>query len=230
MGMLSQDHHVHSTFSDDARSTVAENLAAASARGVTELCLADHVRADTPWLAEFTATVRAGACADLTVHCGVETKLMDRSGRLDLPRDLTGVDRVLIADHQYPGPDGPISPTEVRRQLDAGQMSTVEVVDTLVEATATAMVRVPRPQLAHLFSLLPKLGLTEEMVGPNHLEWLADTARRTGAVVEVNEKWHCPGPRARAAFTAARVPVVASTDSHQADDIAVYDWVAQAIG
>lgn len=229
---LAGDHHVHSTYSTDARGTVAENIAVAVARGVRDLVLADHVRADTTWVTEYRGTV--GRCADearadLRVHCGVETKLLDRTGRLDLPDRLGPVDRVLIADHQYPGPTGPWTPTEVRYRLDRGDLTAADVVGELVGATAAAMYTVDNPQLAHLFSLLPKVGLTEAAVGADHLDTLAAAARATGAVVEVNEKWQCPGPAAVATFVAAGVPVVASTDSHRAEDIALYDWVADVL-
>ena len=44
---LRGDHHVHSTFSDDAVSTIEENVMAAVAAGLAELRLVEHVRADT---------------------------------------------------------------------------------------------------------------------------------------------------------------------------------------
>ena len=52
-----EDFHVHSTFSDDAVSTLAENVRAARERGLRTLCLVDHVRRDTAWVPEFTAAV-----------------------------------------------------------------------------------------------------------------------------------------------------------------------------
>ncbi len=55
---LDEDHHVHSAFSDDAVSTVAENVRAARDRGLRVLCLADHVRQASPWVPEFVAAVR----------------------------------------------------------------------------------------------------------------------------------------------------------------------------
>jgi putative hydrolase len=233
VNLLTGDHHVHSSYSSDARDSVADDLAAARARGLTEVCLADHVRSDTAWVDEYRATVRAEAlrvarlAPELTVHCAVEAKILDRDGRVDAPR-LSGLDRVLLADHQYPGVDGPVDPARVRQAIAAGHMSTVEVVDTLVTATTRALWRVPGPQLAHLFSLLPKVGLDEDAVTADHLAALAVAARDTAAVVELNEKWRCPGPAAVAAFTAAGVRMVASTDSHRADDVGVYDWVAGA--
>lgn len=51
-----------------------------------------------------------------------------------------------------------------------------------------AMERVPGPQLAHPFSVLPKSGIDSALVTSEHLDVLADVALRTGAVVELNEK------------------------------------------
>ncbi|HLT67279.1 MAG TPA: PHP domain-containing protein, partial [Microbacterium sp.] len=96
---LRGDHHVHSTFSDDAVSSLEENVAAAHAAGLTELRLVDHVRASTSWVPDFVAAVAALEVPDgLTVHTGVEAKILDASGSLDLPAGLRGLDRILMAD------------------------------------------------------------------------------------------------------------------------------------
>ena len=87
---LAGDHHAHSTFSDDAKSTVAENVAAAREVGLTQLRLVDHVCASTTWIPEFcgqTATLRS-TTQDITVLTGVEAKMLDATGRLDLPSGL----------------------------------------------------------------------------------------------------------------------------------------------
>ena len=87
--VLHGDFHVHSTFSDDARSTLAENIAAASGAGLATLRLTDHVRASTTWVPEFLSAVRAERVPDgLTVLTGVEAKLLDAAGRVDTPADL----------------------------------------------------------------------------------------------------------------------------------------------
>ncbi|HEX3678865.1 MAG TPA: PHP domain-containing protein [Galbitalea sp.] len=227
--LASGDFHVHSTFSDDARSTVVENLAAAAAIGLTEIRLVDHVRQSTTWVRDFLAAVAAAPRHDgLTVRTGVEAKLLNARGELDLPPDLVvgsgGVDAVLIADHQFPGPDGAWSPELTKEKLAAG-LSMSDALDLLVGATVAAMESVERGQLAHCFSILPKIGLSESDLTNEHLATWAAAAVETGTLIEVNEKWGCPGPRAlRAAFTAG-AELVASTDSHVASDIGRYSRV-----
>ncbi|CCG02073.1 histidinol-phosphatase [Blastococcus saxobsidens] len=201
LDLLLTDHHVHSTWSDDAVSAPRENLVAARDTGLASIRMVDHVRTTTTWVPGFLAEVAALPRIDgLEVLTGVEAKILDASGRLDVPDDLVvgpgGVDRILL--------------------------------DILVTATVRAMERVGRGQLAHLFSLLPKIGLHESALCDDHLAAIANAAVRTGTAVEVNEKWRCPGPRAVLALAAAGVPLVGSTDSHECSTVGRYSWVSDA--
>ena len=223
------DHHVHSTFSDDAESTLGENLAAARDRGLTHIRLVEHVRRSTTWLPDFVAALEREDGHGLVVHNGVEAKILDASGTLDVPDDLDGIETVLIADHRFPGPDGPWSPDETRRHLDAG-LGAPEALDLLVGALVAAMEATGSAQLAHCFSILPKVGLDEDDLSDAQLEHWARTAAATGTLVEINEKWACPGPRALAAAVAAGAALVAATDSHVASDIGRYRRVPELIG
>ncbi|MCZ2857722.1 histidinol-phosphatase [Blastococcus sp. VKM Ac-2987] len=232
LDLLLTDHHVHSTWSDDALSAPMENLVAARDTGLASIRMVDHVRTTTAWVPGFLAEVAALPRIDgLEVLTGVEAKILDASGRLDVPEDLVvgpgGVDRILIADHQFPGPDGPWSP---RRTLDemAEGLSAQDALSILVDATVRAMDRAGRGQLAHLFSLLPKIGMHESELLDEHIAAIATAAVRTGTTVEVNEKWRCPGPRVVLALAAAGVTLVGSTDSHEATTVGRYSWVADA--
>jgi putative hydrolase len=223
---LDEDHHVHSTFSDDAVSTVAENVRAARERGLRVVVLADHVRQGSPWVPEFVAAVRElEPGPGLQVLAGVEAKILNGAGELDLPPSLRGVDRVLIADHQYPGDHGPVPPQDIADALKRRQCSAADVIDGLITATLGALERAVRPQLAHLFSLLPKMGLDEADVPGAALDQLAQGCLQAGAQVEVNEKWACPAPRTVRALAAAGVPLVASTDSHDCATVGRYQRV-----
>ena len=226
-----EDYHVHTTFSDDAESSPAENVAAAVRAGLTTLCLVDHVRRDTEWVPRQVAAVCAlASSAPLTVLSGAEAKILDAAGHLDLPDDAYLVDHVLIADHQFPSESGPVAPAVIAARLVAGELRAGDVVAMLVEATVAAMHRVERPIVAHPFSLLPKMGLASSDVNDTLLYHLAAGARATGALVEVNEKWDCPGPRLVGALARRGVHLVAGSDSHHCDSVGRYARVRANVG
>ena len=225
---LDDDLHVHSTWSDDAHSTLAENLAAAAERGLHRVRLTEHVRRSSTWRPGFAAAVAAEARpAGLEVLTGVEVKILDASGALAAPDELPGIDAIVVADHRFPGPDAPWSPRETRERLASG-LGVGEALDLLVDALVAAMtlaVRRRPAQLAHCFSILPKVGLDEDDLTDAQLDRWAEAAVRTRTVVEVNEKWACPGPRALAVAHAAGVALAASSDSHAHGDVGRYDRV-----
>ncbi|UTT53993.1 PHP domain-containing protein [Microbacterium maritypicum] len=223
--LLRGDHHVHSTFSDDAVSTLAQNVEAAASAGLTTLRLVDHVRRSTTWVPEYLAAVRALRVPDgLTVLTGVEAKILDVAGALDVPPLPDGIDRILIADHQFPGVDGPLGPSAVRERIAAGWAND-DVLDQFVDALIATMRRYPGNQLAHCFSILPKIGLSEADVGAERTDAWARAAAETDTLVEVNEKWGCPGAGALAALRRAGATIVASTDSHDASEVGRYSRI-----
>lgn len=227
------DHHVHSTFSDDAVSTPQENLDAARRAGLTEIRMVDHVRTSSTHVPDMLAAVRALPQVEgLRVLTGVEAKILDASGAVDAPPEVlvalgtpAGPDRVLLADHQVPGTDGPWSPSTTRRMVEEGRLTGADVVELVVTGTLRAVRRTGRAQLAHPFSILPKVGLTEDDVPDDLLDELARELVATGTPAEVNEKWRCPGPRVVDRWRAAGVTLVASTDAHVATDVGVYRWL-----
>jgi putative hydrolase len=212
---LERDLHTHTTFSDGSGAP-ADTVAAAVAAGLAGVGISDHVRAGTDWLPAYTAAVRAvAATAPLPVSCGVEAKILDTAGRIDLPPRLDGVEYVLLADHRVPLPDGPADPAEVRAAVAAGRLSPAAVVGFLVEATVRALAAAPRPAgLAHLFSVLPKAGLSEVDVPADALRALAAACRSAGGWVEVNEKWRCPSPPVLRVLAAQGVRLCAGSDAH----------------
>lgn len=232
--LLRGDWHVHSDFSDDAESPISTNVRAAEQRGLVTMRATDHVRGDTAWVPDFVAAVVAARrTTGVELVIGVEAKILDARGTLDVPSDLRvgtgGVDGIVIADHQFPGPDGPWSPRETRERLAAG-LAVEDALELLIGATIGAMQAAGGgAQLAHPFSILPKVGIDESQLSAEHLSAWASAARETGTSIEVNEKWVCPSARAIEAALAEGATLVASTDSHRAADVGVYARVRELL-
>jgi len=224
--ILRSDYHVHSTFSDDAVSTLAENIAAAAALTLETVRLIDHVRASTTWVPEFLAAVAAEQIPErLEVLTGVEAKMMDVTGRLDIPADLGDL-TVVIADHQFPGTDGPWSPDEVKQRLARGELAPADAVGMLFEAYVAAMRGRPGSQLAHPFSILPKIGLhdvrsTFELASDAQRDEFVAVAVETHTSVEINQKWGVSSLLPLPELLEAEL-IVAASDAHNAVDVGGY--------
>lgn len=225
-----EDMHVHSTFSDGA-ATLEENIARARELGMRRITCVDHVRRDTDWLPDYVAAVESWkGRTEVEVLCGIEAKILTLDGELDMPSDTSGVDRVYVADHQMPGAEGPIHPAAVKKALEAGETSGEQVFAELTRATARAVADEPRAVIAHLFSILPKLGLDEADVPEARIVELAEAARAAGCRIEIDERWRCPGPGTVRHFSERGIPVLASTDSHRLETLGQFDFVRSAFG
>ena len=224
---LDQDHHVHSTYSD-GKNTIWENVRAAEARGLTRLGCVDHVRRDTVWVRAFAEDVyRIQSLTAVELLCGVEAKFLDSTGTLDVPALELGVDIIFAADHQVPLDDGVHPPAEVREAIRANELRPSYVVDCIVEATCGALYSDSRVVVAHLFSVLPKIGLDETSVTERHLDALAEAALRTKSWFEVDERWRAPGPLVVSGLAARGVELRASSDAHKATKIGRYRYVSE---
>jgi putative hydrolase len=220
-----QDMHVHSTFSD-GNNTIEENIDEAESLGLRQLTCVDHVRADTGYLPDYVAAIeRLGPTTEVELICGIEAKLMNTAGDLDLPASLPdGIDRIYAADHQVPLEDGPHHPREVKAAIEDGSMSAADVIAAIVESTANACENHSDLVIAHMFSILPKIGLDESAVPEEALAGLAATAARTGNQIEISERWRCPNAGSLRHFAEAGVPILMSTDSHKREHIGRYEF------
>lgn len=103
------DYHMHTTYSD-GDSTIAEYVERARELGLEEIAITDHVWRSSDWVADYVEEVRAVADdTDLTVHVGLEAKVIDREGSVDVaPEDADRVDFVMGVVHRYrPNADPP---------------------------------------------------------------------------------------------------------------------------
>jgi putative hydrolase len=89
--------------------------------------------------------------------------------------------------------------------------------------------RYPNVQIAHLFSVLPKIGLAEDDVPLDLVEELAAATAAAGAQIEVSERWRCPSARTLRPFVRRGLDVLAGTDSHHPAAIGHYTYCAAVL-
>ncbi len=223
----SADLHTHSSITDGT-ATPHEMARAALGAGLTVWGLSDHVRADTTWLADYERVIHELRVDGLEIRCGVEAKILNRTGRLDLPAQLPRLDYLLIADHQFPGADGPEHPDLIRQQIHAGRRTVASVVEELISATCAAVAGTPLPAVVvHPLSLLPKCGLSEDLIDDELLDALAAACRASDTAVEVNEKWRCPSLRVVSGLASRGVRLCAGSDAHRVADVGAFAYLAE---
>jgi putative hydrolase len=223
---LTQDMHVHSTFSDGA-STIGENVAEAERIGLTELTCVEQVRGDTKWVPAYVAAIRdSRKRTPVVLRCAVEAKILDIYGCLDLPAELDGIDAVYAASHQAPSPDGPMNPRSTRERIEAGELDPQMVLRWIVSGTVAAVRHHEHLVIAHLFSVLPKLGLEEGEISPDLVDSLAIAAAESNARVVVDEHWRCPAVRTLRPFLRHGVPLLLGSGSHESETVGRYDYCA----
>lgn len=220
-----QDMHVHSTFSD-GNNTIEENIEEAEALGLQQLTCVDHVRVDTDYLPDYVAAIeRLRPTTEVELICGIEAKLLNTAGDLDLPPDLPdGIDRIYAADHQVPLADGPHHPRDVKAAIEDGSTTPEDVIGAIIESTANAARRHDDLVIAHMFSILPKIALDEDAVAEEALAGLAAAVAESGNAIEISERWSCPNARSLRPFREAGVPILMSTDSHKREHIGRYEF------
>lgn len=221
--------HVYSTFSD-GQNTIEENVAKAERVGLAELVFADHVRADSKWVPAYVETVRkCNEQTSVVLHCAVEAKILDIYGSLDLPRRLSGIDAVYAVCHQAPSPDGPMNARSTRERIEAGDLDPEMILRWMVEGTAAALHRHEHVVIAHLFSALPTLGLSEGDVSLEMVDSLAIAAAESDARLTVDEHWRCPTARTLRPFLQRGVPLLLGSGSQSRETIGRYDYGAGVV-
>lgn len=226
---LSADWHVHSTFSDGLDS-IEQNVKVAIQRGIKTLGCVDHVRRDTKWLPSYVETVRQIRRkyeGKITLYCCIEAKFLDASGTLDVPELVDGIDYIFAADHQFPYGKDILKPNQVKELLDEELVTKETLFRHLIRATIGAMWKYPNVVIAHLFSILPKVGLKEEDVPLELLAALARAAIETDTPIEVSERWTCPNLDTARFLWDMGVTMPVSTDSHKKETIGLYNHIVR---
>lgn len=117
------DFHMHTDWTD-GKDSVSRMHAEAISKGLTSILFSEHARQSTGgWFFEFARQVRSLPQEKCKAYVGVESKILDFKGSLDVNADiLDTVDHVMAVVHRFPGEEGVIKGT-------TGSFSKEEVID-----------------------------------------------------------------------------------------------------
>ncbi len=80
-----------------------------------------------------------------------------------------------------------------------------------------------------MFSILPKIGLSEDDVSDEQLERLAAGTLAGNGRIEISERWSCPNARSLKPFADAGVEILLSTDAHMRTKMGRYERCAETL-
>jgi len=206
------DYHTHSKFSDGE--DLPEVLVEAGIEvGLSAIAITDHVRADSDWVWDYIDYV--GEVADyykdkIKVICGVEAKITDLNGNIDIPEGADDhVDVVLASVHRLPTGSGYLSDDEI---TDDKERTISLWRDAVIGAIANPSVSV----IAHPGLILKNHGIE---IPEDIAERIARVVKEQTVAFEYNIGWGVPEKTLLEALIRSGASFIVGSDSHNASDI-----------
>jgi|SRR3989344_3067051 len=206
--MTKEDLHLHSNFSDGENS-LEEMMQSAISLGYTKIAFTDHVRIETMWLQEYVKEIKrlqGKYKKEIEILAGVEAKVINLKGELDLPPDFPEeINLILASFHRMPkGERIYFTPEEILADKK-----------TVLEYWSKAMLNVlknPKADIiAHPTSFLDKYAI----ILPETLKQkISQEAKLNNKIFEINLKYHCPDEEFISILKEHNVKLSYGSDSH----------------
>lgn len=154
-----QDLHLHSNYSDGENS-LREMIEAAISLGIEELGFTDHVWKTSDWTDQYIEELeelKKEYKSKIKIYTGVETKLIDFNGELDIDFALYDKDiRIVAAIHRIPKGNGEyIRKSEINNSLELSKKYWLQGFKSLVLNDSIDCI-------AHPFSLFEAMGISSK--------------------------------------------------------------------
>lgn len=203
------DFHTHTSWTD-GKDGVQAMHAQAVKNGLAAILFSEHARASSgSWFAEFADEVLALPSDQCKALVGVETRIVDDAGNLDLAPEVARRCHLVVASaHRFPGQEG----------FDPEALSGAEALEVELRLGLAAMSNENTDILGHPFGMSIsryRATPTDEM-----FRELARGAARCDCAVELNSKYHSrffATWRAIAMEEGARISL--GSDAHSVDDL-----------
>jgi len=206
--------HLHSKYSDGLN-TPMEMIEAAISVGIQKMCFTDHVWRSSEWIHEYADEIlrlRNLYSDKIEILCGVEAKLLDCEGNLDVPDEVLSKNlRVVGAMHRIPLGDG-----FFLRRSEISNHDKDYVRAVWFKAFQSFKLNKSLSCIAHPFSLFAVMGITCE--DTQWWELISKEVSLLPCMIEYNVKYdNTVVPEWFWQFHADKI--VMGSDSHSVEDI-----------
>lgn len=178
------DFHLHTDWTDGEDSIAAVHQAAVDA-GLDTILFSEHGRkTSVDWFPDFAAKIRELPVKPCRALVGVESKIEDRDGNIDVADEMVdAADLVMASVHRFPGPDGAPVPFE--------KMDPNDVVEFEFQLSWAALSNPVIDILGHPFGMsLHRFGVEPP---EDKLRALMERSAAFGVMFEINSYYH-PDP------------------------------------
>ena len=175
------DMHIHSSFSD-GKNSILEMASVAHKLGIKKICFTDHVRKDSTWFNNYILEIeRVRKLVPIEICIGVEAKIIDFNGNLDVPDNLPKeVSRVAAIHRITDGKGGYIS------KSDSNLVQSEYALECWFNALEGLGKNKEVSRIAHPFSMIPFLKPKMDDGFWKRLETIFD---RSNYSIELNFKY-----------------------------------------
>jgi putative hydrolase len=184
VGVPRVDGHLHTSWTDGESSVEVMHRAGEDA-GLLGVLFSEHARHTSgDWFPAFAAEVRALNAVRCQAYVGVEVKIRDFDGSLDISESIAGTSDLIMASvHRFPGEEGIATGTAAYSANDA--------VDLEWRLASAALDNPTVDILGHPFGMCYR----RFKIHPpdDRIKDLIVRAARTGVAFEVNARYH-PDP------------------------------------
>jgi putative hydrolase len=181
---MNQDLHLHSNYSDGVNS-LEEMIKCAIILGINRICFTDHVWKTSDWTEKYLLeleNLKENYRKDIEIVSGVEAKLLNLDGELDVSDDLcTKEIRIVGAMHRIPiGNNKFIRRSEIKQDLEYSKKSWLRAFEAFCFTRKLDCI-------AHPFSLLEPMEINKD-----DLEWWETVSKilnKNSVQIEFNVKY-----------------------------------------
>ncbi|MCK4306964.1 PHP domain-containing protein [candidate division WOR-3 bacterium] len=212
--MMKEDRHIHSNFSDGLNSP-EEIVKTAISTEYEKICIVDHVREDTKWVPDFTHEIlrlKKKYGSKIEIFSGIEAKVINLKGDLDLPKDIDKIDFIYSAFHRIPA--------EEREYLPSREISVNKSMALALWFTAMkAVLKNPIPNvIAHPGAILYDHGV---YIPTKVIDTLIKEGKNK--IFEINLRHRAPRGKLLSKLLDGKFKIFYGSDSHSVDELLFWE-------